>query len=91
MIYNLTEAAQEFLSANRPTKSTLHCQSIGSQEEISLEENLTNSAREAFLEARIHAHRSIYRLVVEARDLFMAPSLFSKNKMHLSDPSVLVS
>ncbi|KAG0591417.1 hypothetical protein KC19_1G174500 [Ceratodon purpureus] len=50
MIYNLTEAAQEFLSANRPTKSTLHCQSIGSQEEISLEENLTNSAREAFLE-----------------------------------------
>jgi hypothetical protein len=54
MVFNLTEAAQEFLSENRPTKSALHRQSIGS-EEISLEENLTHSARETPLEARIYA------------------------------------
>jgi len=65
MVFNLTEAAQEFLSENRPTKSALHRQSIGS-EEIPLDENLTHFAREAPLEARIFAHRLMYQPVVEA-------------------------
>ena len=61
MVYNLTEAAQEFLSENRPTKSALHRQSIDSQD-IPLEENSTHSTREASLEARTHSYKSMAHL-----------------------------
>lgn len=77
MVFNLTEAAQEFLSENRPTKSALHRQSIGS-EEISLEENLTHSAREVPLEARIYAHKLMYQPEVEVEDVVWVLSLFNQ-------------
>lgn len=74
MVYNLTEAAQEFLSENRPTKSALHRQSIGN-EEIALEENLTHSAREAPFEARIHSHRLMHQPEVGVADVVWELSL----------------
>lgn len=79
MVYSLTEAAQEFLSENRPTKSTLF---FGSHE-IPVEIDLTHSPRAAPLEARIIAHKSMYRSGFEYMFTILYPKFSAdRDSMH---------